>query len=621
MNAILSLIVCIAMLVSPTGVLPAQPETATTWTVSNLTIGVGDESVTLAPEARITAAVGSEEAQLHFELGSGEKVLMPMSGAINQDGVRFTLGTGTRTYTLSDETFMEMLGMDQEDSAMMNRFGDFFLSYGNLLSIMKDAEKYAQYYDMCWKLYEDMLDAEFVETEVDVEGEMLPGLQIEGDITIGSALGAMDLMGECGLPEVEEFVDAALEMASLASGKPVEKFSDLTADIAEGQDLDEVIMHMDCVYVAEDPMYSKVDMTMNMQGQEMVCIAESFTRGEDTTMYMVMDMNAEDNAMSYAVTMDYTGYIFAPTRMNMVYDVHSESDYSYSYEEENSPVRTYESNDSMAMRMDLNMETVDGLKQMDAECMVETISSYGYDGDLNTYEEVANVIVNCDDRREEDGSITSAYEFDVSAMNENVKISFDLNCAQGEVVDYFANTTEHPLSADTEDAGYNALMADVMGVSADAMALAADDSVMELIAMFERLAGYEESYEEDTSDEPDAVTSFEEAAEIFDGVIPAYTAPEGYTLKEIVVDPYSLYATFESADDSFEMCTYAYDSNGTYFNMKDGKLNPVDGLIVELLSYDDEVDGANVYGPDGVVFFYFSGIDQAAAEAIVAGLN
>jgi hypothetical protein len=42
MNAILSFIVCIAMLVSPTGMLPAQPETATTWTISDLTIAVGD---------------------------------------------------------------------------------------------------------------------------------------------------------------------------------------------------------------------------------------------------------------------------------------------------------------------------------------------------------------------------------------------------------------------------------------------------------------------------------------------------------------------------------------------------------------------------------------------------
>ena len=97
MNAILSFILCFAMILSPAGALPAQPETASTWTVSNLTISVGDESVTLSPEARLTTAVGMEEAQLHFELGSGERTLMPMSGAINQDGVRFTLGTGTRT--------------------------------------------------------------------------------------------------------------------------------------------------------------------------------------------------------------------------------------------------------------------------------------------------------------------------------------------------------------------------------------------------------------------------------------------------------------------------------------------------------------------------------------------
>ena len=48
MNAILSILVCFAMLFSGGAALPAQPETATTRTLRNLTIAVDGESVPLA---------------------------------------------------------------------------------------------------------------------------------------------------------------------------------------------------------------------------------------------------------------------------------------------------------------------------------------------------------------------------------------------------------------------------------------------------------------------------------------------------------------------------------------------------------------------------------------------
>lgn len=630
MNAILSFIVCIAMLMSPTGVLPAQPETAATWTVSNLTIAVGDESVTLAPEARLTTAMGTEEALLHFELGSGERTLMPMSGAINADGVRFTLGAGARTYTLSNETFMELTGMTEEDAQMLDMFGDFFLSYGKVLNLVKDQEKYAQLNDVSWDMMEDMLGAEYVETEVEVEGEMYPGLRIEGELTIGGLLNVLDVLGECGIPEMEEFVDVTLELVNAASGESIEKFTDLAATVEDEEGLEGVIMEMDCTYVTGDPMYSKVDVTMDMAGETMTAQAEAITRGEDTVALMLMEMNAGDAAMSYAISMDYTGPATAPTRMNLVYDILAENDYSYEYTEEDGSVVNYTSNDNTSMRVSVNAETVDGLQDAAAEFIVDSISSYGYDDDLNTVETTVNMNLGYSERLEEDGSITGSCALDVNAMGENVAVSFDINRAEGEVADYFAGTTEQPLTADTEDAGYSALMADFMGVAADAMALTADESVMQLVAMFENLTGaaeeyaYEEDYEEDYeeyTEESSTVSSLEEAAAIFDGTVPAYTAPEGYSLKEVEVDEYSLYATYASEDDEFELCTYAYASDAAYYSMKDdGALTAIEGLVVEIEMYGDEVGSATVYGDGREVTFYFSGVDMATAEAVVKGL-
>lgn len=630
MNAILSFILCFAMLLSPTGTLPAQPETASTWTVSNLTISVGDESVTLAPEARLTTAFGTEEAQLHFELGSGERTLMPMSGAINKDGVRFTLGTGMRTYTLSNETFMELTGMDEEDAQMLDLFGDFFLSYGKILAMMKDQEKYNQYYDLSWNLMKDMLGAEYVETEVEVEGEMLPAYQIKGELTLAGMLNMLDVAAECGIPELEEFVDVTLEMVNVTSGETIEKFSDLAATVEEEEGMEGVIMEMDCTYTEGDPLYSRMDLNMDVAGQSMTAQAETITHGEDTVALMLMEMNAEDTAMSYAITMDCTGPVTAPTRLELSYDILAENDFSYEYTEDDGSVVDYTSTDNTAMRMTVNAETIDGLKNADVEIIMDIVSTYGYDGDLDTYEETVNMNMAYDERREEDGSITGSYALDVDAMGETVGISFDLNCIEGEVVDYFANTTEQPLSADTSDAGYAALMADFMGAAADGMALAADESVMDLMTMFENLAAgdvkdydyEEEAYEEDyDEDNENVVYSLEEAAAIFDGTIPNYTAPEGYSLKEIEVDEYSLYATYASEEDEFELCTYAYDSDSTYYSMKDdGSLTAIEGLVVEIEKYGDVVGSASVYGDGREVTFYFSGVDMATAEAVVNGL-
>ena len=628
MNAILSFIVCIAMLLSPTGALPAQPENATTWTISNLTIDVNGEAVTLAPEARLTTAVGMDEAQLHFELGSGERTLIPMSGAINADGVRFTLGTGTKTYTLSEETFMELADMSEEDMQLLEVFGDFFLSYGKVLNMLKDQEKYAQYYDLSWNLMEDMLGAEFEDTEAEVEGEMLPARQIQGELDLAGILNVLDVVAECGIPELEEFVDVTLDLVNLAGGTAIESFSELAAAAGE-EEMEAGLMEMSCVYTTGDPLYSKMEMTMDVEGTDMVMQSESITSGEDTVAMMLMEMNAEDTAMSYAIAMDYTGPITAPTRLQMGYEVLVENDFSYEYTEEDGTPVHYTSQDSTAMRMTVDAETVDGLENANVEFIVDTINTSGYDDDLDTYEETVGMNMDYTERLEENGSITGACKLDVNAMDETVSVSFDLNRAEGEAVDYFAGTTEQPLTTDTEDAAYNALMADFMGVTADGMALAADESVMQLIAMFEYADEYEEDYEDDYEadseetayDEASVVSTLEEAAAIFDGSVPNYTAPEGYTLQKVEVDEYSLYATYASADDEFEMCTYAYNSDAVYYSMKDdGALTAIEGMVVEMSMYGDEVGSASVFGDGREVTFYFSGVDMATAEAVVNGL-
>ena len=91
MNAILSILVCFAMLFSGGAALPAQPETATTWTLRNLTISTDEGSATLTPELRLTAAIGRAAARLQFEAANDGETLLPVPGALSEACLRFPL--------------------------------------------------------------------------------------------------------------------------------------------------------------------------------------------------------------------------------------------------------------------------------------------------------------------------------------------------------------------------------------------------------------------------------------------------------------------------------------------------------------------------------------------------
>ena len=631
MNAILSFIVCIAMLCSPMGALPAQPETATTLTVRNLTIGLNGESVTLAPEARFTAAVGMEEAQLHFELGSGEKTLMPISGAINEDGVRFTLGTGARTYTLSDETFMEMLGMTQDDAAIFDTVGNLVLSYGKVMAMMYDQEKMAAYGQASYDMLEGMLGAQFEETTAEVDGEELPAIQLKGSMAGTGVFKALDVAAECGIPEMEEFLGAFLDVFNLVgvTEQPAESFESLAEALVGTETMDEPGIDMEVLLTTQEPVYCSMLMSGEASGMLMEMASESIVRGDETEMMMDMFMgDGETTAMRYAMGMDYTGPITNPTSMNLAYDVLSENNYSYSYELEDGQTETYTSNSTTGMNIVANSVETDGLETANLEIYFNSETESGYDGDLDSYGESGFVGMNYAEAREEDGSVTGscALAIESDEMNEPITLSFDLNRDKGTPVDYFANTTEQPLPADTEDPVYNTLTADAMALAADAMSLAADESVIALSELLASLSEYDievENYAESEEYEYSTFNSFEEAAAVYDGYIPAYTAPEGYELQEVVVDEYGLNATYASEEGSFDLATYNYEYYGQteFGSLKDDAIAPIEGTVVEFTSYDGRVGSAEVYAEAGNVFFYFEGLDKAAAEAIIAGLN
>lgn len=636
MNMILSIIVCIAMLCSGTGSLPAQPETATTWTVRNLTIGDDSGSVTLAPEARFTTAIGSERAQLHFEIANGEQILMPVSGEITADGARFALGDSGNAYTISDETLAEVMDLDEADAQLMDAFLKFFKDYSALLDKTANDETYAlEYSDEAMAILLAAGDAAPEETEVEIDGTVYPAQRIRIDLDIPALLNMLDAMRSCGIPELEALMADCVELFNLAmaeeGGEPFTSFADLADEIGET----DFSYPIDLTTVVQDDFfYEKMDLSMQLEDEvALQASVEGVTRGDETDMTMNMTVGADETTMNYDIDMQMTGPMNAPEKIHMDYAIRMQNNYTYDYDEgegEEAITHSVESRSEAVVRMVLDGGTVDGLENMTLNVTTDVLNSSSTDGEEDySYSENIAFDLKSEERAEADGSVTAAVSMTFGVDGETGMISFDLNRAEGAPVDYFEGATEYAITAfgDAEDPAYTMLAADALNFSADAMTLAADESVIELMQLFgmEPEAEAEdadiESY--DTQADSVTVTSFEEAAAIFEGDLPDYTTPEGYELAEITVSPDYFYAQYVSPDDAFSIDAYAGMGNELeYMQLKDGALVPLeDGLTAEVGRYSGSISYVSLYRTEGPLYFYFGDQSDAEVNAILAGLN
>ena len=155
-------------------------------------------------------------------------------------------------------------------------------------------------------------------------------------------------------------------------------------------------------------------------------------------------------------------------------------------------------------------------------------------------------------------------------------------------------------------------------------------------AFAEGLDGLAAQFESEFDFEKDAdmayVSSFEEAAALYDGEVPAFTAPEGFELLEILVDDFGLTAYYsagvaDEADEdaeevSFEFSMYDYgkEEGVSHFSLADGKLGEAAASMVSLYEEDGVIYSADVHTVKGDIYFYFNAMDRAQVEAVLAGL-
>ena len=627
MNFILSIILCFALALGGTGSLPAEPETAATWTIRNLTLSYGGESAAFSEEARITAAVGEEKAALHFELGSGEKVLLPLSAEITNDALRFALSDSGRAYSFTNATFYELAEFDEDDVKIMNALADFFINYGALLGIAYSADEQAQAYsETVTEILLSTCGAEPVPVEIAYDGQTLDAQQVEINLTYESIFALLDALRGCGFPELERALDDLLDIFNGTMYASYESFTALAMDMVSDEELEysfPITMTFandgELVYYLVDTALEDVDDFTVQMREEVVA------RGEEVSVDANMVMDLGITSANYVIRAQMTGPFNAPAAMHMDYDIIANTavpsaDEGYSYTSD------------MVWGMTFDLATNDGLR--------DARFAMNYDFSANDSTNSFQLIIAAAERGEDDGSVTADVAIDCAVEDQVFGATFEINRTEAAPADYFDGLNIYDLDAETIDSLSNneesetavALRADVSRMALDAMQLATSEGVQAVGEMITNIAAAEyngdmgeEDYDSEDEYTARPVASLEEAAKIFDGDLLDFTPPEGYEITEISASSYSAYITYASEEGSFELSTYAYSGSGnnSYVLTSDG-LVAVTDPIVELIWIDEDTIGyATMSTPDGdyVSFNFYDGVDLDTLSGILAGVN
>ena len=645
MNAILSILVCFAMLFSGGAALPEQPETATVRTLRNLSVTTDAGSVTLAPELRLTTAIGSEQAIAQFEVVRGDDVLLPMAGELTNDGVRFRLCDGGSVYSLTNDALLELMGSDAPSDTLMV---DYLNSYSALLSrTMNDASFQQELSRTMIDLFVSACGGEAEQVTLEIDGAEVPAQRAQLELTPEAALNLLDGLASCGVTEVEDMLNSYMLLLASAMGEDYASLSDLSAELraqlAEEDMADEFSFPVELTWTTEDPAHAEIAMDFNVDETSAVQLSVTGTfTDEKTDLDMTLSFTTDDgmgntNQMDFRMTKQVDGPLNAPENVELHLVASSQNDWKSEYSEEGveAVVHSYVSSSAMNFALDVNAAVVDGLERATIDLSANQSSSYDYDGDVNTNESVLSAHISSDERSEDDGSVTTAVAMDVEADGESMTISWELNRAEGAPVPSFDESKTVDLAEmireDEDSAASIALMSDALKLSADAASLCADESVLAMLellgidpdAMLDDGTVSEEIDYED--DDTATVYSMDEAAEIYAGVLPAFTVPEGLELDEIYVSEAYLDAYYSSPDGERYLDLSCFDygySHGEFFVLEDGALVPA-GAVVNIDALDEEntAFSADVGVPTGMCSFSFYGFAREEVEAFLTTLQ
>lgn len=629
-KTLLTIIVSIVMAMSGTASMPAVPETEQILTVSDFTLSVNGETVALDPAAQLSAALGSDELDLHFQMNMPDSTLMPVSGKLTKDGAQFIISETGKAYSISEDTIFELLGISEEDIAL-----SMLENYASILKLYRDPEFIKENSDRMLSYLTSLADEEPETAEIEWNGETLPAKKWIVNTDVKGIYGIYDVLMTCGNADMENYMKGLLDMMRLliaGEEASVESYADL-ADLL-GMDMP---VYMEFT-IADNR--SCINLLMNMAVEDELEMVMTTAAAPDG-MSMNMEMNIPDECNSGNVVMDMNiaGPANAPESALLTFGVtmHNEFSYSTEYEsgEEGAEPSVFTNITDSDVSGSFSWINVDGLSDMDAVLTVGNRSAAsmsgegGYDYD---YESAVEMNVKYSESAEEDGSITGHIDFDMLADDMPISCSLNINRAESAYEDYFAGYETAELTADTESDAYNALSSDLLCLIGDATAFSGDESVQRLVDIFtaeEMEVIDDEAAEYDYEDpaEEDYAQQLTDALAAFKGTPVNYTAPDGYVVDYVYASDEGDYISVDYADpatgDMFELTLSAYDEEATdYEYLPIGAAEAVTGPVAELQLHRGAYNAAIIRLPLGDAMVTFpENADFDAVQSILAGIE
>ena len=618
----------------------------------NVSIHLNGDEITLPYEARLNAAVEDAGARLNFEVGRGAGVLLPLRGEIDQNGVRFSLGSSGRVYSLDLNMLAESAGVDMDDVseeqlAMVTRLVEDYIAMLQALILPENVEKLAALED---EMLSALTGSEGEEAQIEYEGASYPGKRYAGGLSLQNALSIVNLASNTGIGAVDSYFANALEAYSQVAGMEIESLDQFFSFMIDESGMSEEDLAMEImdleIETGGDENLRIERVTVVPMDSDMEITVEEITAADKVEISVNFGMG--DRIYGADVNARFTAGLAegAVTAFNLEINAGQHMDVSS---------EDYINTDLTGISFNAEGKAEGGLWSAGLVLDISNETTYGTADDQETLTEGYAFTGAYDEIIEEDGSVTSAIALGEAFNEQEYGLSFELNVAEGKGPrDVFgAGAREYSLT-DDDGVAYELLEMDAATLYADVLEFTVDEDVLTLMEAVNELSdyGYEDygyddySYDYDSYESGDdalyddygyadyddydyeaydaeiyepaemevpvmeTVYSMEAAAEIFAGEMPAFTAPEGYALEYVEVDAASFYADYANAGDK-HIGLMVID-----FGMDLGR----DGD--EISYYEDEngnVFAAELYSGNNYVLVQFDSATQEAAEEILSG--
>ena len=615
MNLLLAFILSVVMAVSGVAPLPAQSETATEWTLSNVLIGDGTEFVQLDKQLVLTASACAGGATLQMKVLNGDQVMLPASASLTNEKLLLSFGSGNNAYSFDNEMIMGYAEFSEEEEQLFDIGTDFMLSLGAVAAKLRDKD-YMEQLGERLTAAEDKTTIREKDTEVDIDGVLYPGKYITREYTDADSMLEMKNVDCTDMPELEALMNSLAQvLCCMEEIDPEKGFSGLAELYASDPDLVRINTSETVTAEADGVDYTATRTVVKDAEGNIISRDDSdfLVRDESALFRIHSDSTLDEESTVIEADLSVTGPLDAPVKVDLTGKLGVRTDYSYDTEKDGRQTRFIRTAEDR-VEFDLAASSNAGLWSGSLNLGFDQISERGYESDRFREQESAHLTIGCTENRI-GGDLLRSYVLEAAMDSDMLYLSFDVLEKKVPCSDPMEGLTLYEIDlADESMTPQNlALMADVMSFSGSAMLLGAQPDVMSASVLLDELnyADYEE------------LDSIEEAREYLGVPLPEYTPPAGYALDSIrkYWDLGDLdFCYWSEAEQKSIVVTYT-DFRGElpYSGLDEEKLKK--GPIVQAKVEDGLIYYVDVYTPEVHVCIAADGVRAEMLETLLAGLD